>query len=46
MEQIVELLVDYGQNHVYDPLQSVKLETLTPFWVISYIPAHQTFVLS
>jgi hypothetical protein len=31
MELIVILLVDLGQNHVFDPLLAAKLETLAPF---------------
>ncbi len=39
LEQIVELLVDLGQTHVYN-LLVVDLETLALFWAIFNAPAH------
>jgi hypothetical protein len=38
--------VDLNQNLVFVPLLTVKLETLTPFWAISDIPAHLTSALA
>jgi len=43
MEYIIVLLVDPGQNHVFVLLLVAKLETLTPFWSISNVPAHPIF---
>jgi hypothetical protein len=46
MGQIVELLIDYDQNHVFTPLLTTELETLAPFRAISNTLAHQTYVPS
>jgi hypothetical protein len=43
MEQIVVLLVDRGQNHVFAPLLIIEFETLAPSWVISDALAHPIF---
>jgi hypothetical protein len=46
MEQIVILLVDQGQNHVFPPLLIVELELLIPSWAIYDARAHLIFDFS
>jgi hypothetical protein len=43
MEQIVVVLVDFGQNLVSTPLLTIELETLAPSWAIFDVPTHLTF---
>jgi hypothetical protein len=46
MEQIVVLLVDFGQNPIFAPLLTFELETLAPSWAISNVLAHLTSTLA
>jgi hypothetical protein len=46
MEQIVVLLVDFGQNPIFVPLLTFELETLAPSWAIFDTPTHLTFGLA
>ncbi len=46
MEQITEFIINYDQNYVSTPLLTTKLETLAPFWAISYTFAHHTSILA
>jgi hypothetical protein len=44
MQQIVKLLVDPSQNHVYVLLLAIELETLVLSWAIFNAPTHLIFV--
>jgi hypothetical protein len=43
MEQIVVLLVDFGQNPISTPLLTVELGTMAICWAIYDTLAHSTF---